>query len=91
MTPKQHKLYLKGEYDPRYPRDFGPLHLGLIYLTFGLLLAFGSFMTLDWWAGLPDVYISHELNHCIEVVNHREGDNYDCDNLPEKYHFHWTE
>lgn len=41
---------------------------------------------LDYTVGLPDVVSSISKGRCVEVVNHRNDDNYTCDNLPPKYH-----
>ena len=89
MTPEQHNRYIKGKYDPRYPHDFGWLH---IFGIVGVFLLFLAFITaLNWWASLPDVYFSYSMNECVKVINYKITDEYTCDDLPTKYHHYWSE
>lgn len=63
---------------------------GIFYgLVFISLLSVGVFMfknALD----MPTVETSNATGECVEVINYAEGDNYDCDNLPERYHHRWV-
>ena len=59
---------------------------GLVVIA---LLSLGAYMfqnALD----MPTVESSNATGECVEVINYAEGDDYDCDNLPERYNHRWV-
>jgi len=63
---------------------------GIFYLVvFVGLLSIGAYQfnnALD----MPTVESSNATGECVEVINYAEGDDYDCDNLPERYNHRWV-
>lgn len=39
---------------------------------------------------LPDVHVSYSSGECVEVLNYVEGENYSCENMPEKFNHVWV-
>ena len=58
-------------------------------VVFIALLSMGAYLfnsALD----MPTVESSNATGECVEVINYAEGDDYDCDNLPERYNHRWV-
>lgn len=50
------------------------------------LLAY-AFLTV---MSLPDVWVSYSTDECVKVINYVEGQNYSCENMPEKFNHVWV-
>jgi hypothetical protein len=55
-----------------------------------------SIATMLWIAvenavSLPDVWFSYATNDCVKVVNYKEGHNYSCELLPNRFNHVWVE
>jgi len=67
-------------------------------LTFGQVItalfcgAAVGFMILSFLSAmaLPDVWFSHSTGDCVKVLNYNEGDNYSCENLPNRFYHVWV-
>lgn len=66
------------------------LDSGIFYfVVFVGLLSVGGYLfnnALD----MPTVESSNATGECVEVINYAKGDDYDCDNLPERYNHRWV-
>lgn len=40
---------------------------------------------------IPEVHTSNSTQECVTVVNYKEGDSYNCENLPPKYSHVWVQ
>ena len=59
-------------------------------IAFTCVAIVGLFIAADYAFSLPDVLMSYDSGHCVEVVNYADGDNYSCGNMPSKFNHIWT-
>jgi hypothetical protein len=51
--------------------------------------AFGLYV-INTALSLPDVHFSMITDECVKVLNYVEGENYSCENLPNKFTHVWV-
>lgn len=60
-------------------------------ILFTSLIGAGFYIGLVSAMNMPDVYVSHSTNECVEVINYDSRFDYTCENLPDKYNHVWVE
>lgn len=63
-----------------------------VYTVLCACVVFGTFAyAIDIAIKLPDVHFSYATDTCVKVINYVAEDNYDCQNLPPRYHHVWVQ